>query len=159
MTSPSILTRAAGLALFLAAAGLPASSGSGATSPEGRWKTVDDHTGKARSVVKIGSENGRLTGQIERLFREKGEDPDPHCKKCDHERKDQRVIGMKILWDLVSDGEGWGSGYILDPENGKTYRCQIKLLAGGEKLEVRGYIGMPLLGRSQVWERWADPGP
>lgn len=61
---------------------------------------------------------------------------------------------MSILWELKPDGEQvWSNGSILDPANGKTYRSKVRLLNGGDKLEVRGYIGIEALGRSQTWVR------
>ena len=63
---------------------------------------------------------------------------------------------MAILWGLAEDHEEWNGGYILDPKNGKTYKCEMKLEDGGKKLTVRGYIGFSLLGRSQTWIRVAE---
>ncbi|GMH80519.1 hypothetical protein TrLO_g311, partial [Triparma laevis f. longispina] len=78
----------------------------------------------------------------------------PVCSACDGERKDQPITGMTILWDLKPDGEQtWSEGSILDPAKGKTYRAKAKLLQGGDKLEVRGYVGIEALGRTQTWVR------
>ena len=80
--------------------------------------------------------------------------PNPLCTECEGERKDQPITGMTILWDLKPDGEQvWSNGTILDPAKGKTYRSKARLLDGGNKLEVRGYIGIEALGRSQTWVR------
>lgn len=123
-------------------------------SPTGLWKTIDDKTGKERSFVRITENNGVYEGQIEKLLnRQPDEDPDALCKKCDGERKDKPLVGMTILWGLKKDGEQYAGGEILDPKNGKIYRAQIKLIQGGQKLEVRGYIGVSLFGRSQTWVR------
>ncbi len=123
------------------------------TSPVGRWVTVDDDTHRPKAVVRIWEEGGQLQGRIEKLFRQPGEDPDPTCDKCTDSRKDQRVIGMVILRGLTRDGDEWSGGRILDPENGKEYRCYIEGIDGGRRLKVRGYIGFSLLGRTQYWER------
>ncbi|MDN0075969.1 DUF2147 domain-containing protein [Crenobacter sp. SG2303] len=120
------------------------------TAAAGTWKTIDDETHQPKALVQI-SENGsgELTGRIVKLF----VNPDVLCSKCDGERKDKPVNGMNILWGLKKDGEGWEGGKILDPKSGKVYSAKMKLIDGGKKLEVRGFLGVSLLGRTQVWER------
>ena len=120
-------------------------------TPIGRWKTIDDNTGKAKSIVLIWEENGKLAGKVESIIVEPGEDPNPTCTKCEGAKKDQPVIGMEILWGLSKNGSEWSGGQILDPDNGKTYKCYIEPVEGGAKLKVRGYIGFALLGRTQYW--------
>jgi len=123
-------------------------------SPAGVWRTVDDKTGKERSVVRIVDMGGVYEGKVEQLLnRQPDDDPDGLCRKCEGERKDKPIVGMTILWGLKRDGDQYAGGEILDPKNGKTYRAKMKLLEGGKKLEVRGYIGISLIGRSQVWIR------
>ena len=122
-------------------------------SPEGHWKTISDKTGEARSFVKIWIDKGKLLGKIDKLIRKPGQDPNPLCKKCQGEKKDQPIIGMTILWDLTQDDDEWNGGYILDPDNGKSYRCIVKVVDNGRKLHVRGYIGFSLFGRTQAWHR------
>ncbi|MFM0739801.1 DUF2147 domain-containing protein, partial [Paraburkholderia xenovorans] len=75
------------------------------------------------------------------------------CTACTDARKDQPILGMTIITDMKKDGDGWDHGQILDPENGKLYKCKMRLEDGGNKLVVRGYIGVSLLGRSQTWVR------
>lgn len=142
-----------GSALACAALAAPAFA-EVSTDPTGTWKTIDDDTHEARAIVEISERDGSLSGRIVKLFRKPGEDPAPHCKECRGERHDQPVIGMTILWDLHRHGDAWDGGEILDPEEGKTYRCTLHVADDG-KLEVRGYIGVALLGRTQVWERAA----
>jgi len=122
-------------------------------SPTGSWQTVDDKTGRVKSIVEIREENGKLYGKIIKLFRLPDEDPEPICDKCKGEKKDKPVLGMTILWDLSENKGIWSGGKILDPENGKTYKCKIKVIDNGKKLEVRGFIGFSLLGRTQYWDR------
>lgn len=124
------------------------------TSPAGQWTTIDDETGKPKSIVQIDVANDQLTGKVvEVLWSERG--PHPVCEKCDGERKDKPVEGMTIIWDMKKDGEDWKGGKILDPKTGKIYNCKIHLTDGGKKLEMRGFIGFSLIGRTQVWERKA----
>lgn len=124
-----------------------------ANSPVGHWKTIDDKSGKVRSVVNITEVNGELQGKIEKIFFNPEEDQNPKCIKCTDHRKDQPVIGMVFLNGLKKDGDIYGGGQILDPDNGKIYKSKIEVTDGGKKLNVRGYIGAPLFGRSQVWLR------
>ena len=122
-------------------------------TPVGTWITIDDDTHEAKAVVAITEQDGVLSGRIVKLFRKPGEDPAPLCKDCAGARKDQPIIGMTILWNLHRDGEEWNGGEIIDPDGGKVYRCKLRVDESGTKLEVRGFIGFSLLGRTQVWER------
>jgi uncharacterized protein (DUF2147 family) len=133
-----------------AEAGMADSSGN---SPVGRWKTVDDVTGKVKSVVVIWEEHSKLYGRIQKLLDPDLHDPNPRCVDCTGEQKGQPVIGLRILSDLRKDGDVWSGGTILDPESGKTYKCLVALEDGGKKLKVRGFIGLSLLGRTQYWLR------
>jgi uncharacterized protein (DUF2147 family) len=125
----------------------------GADSPVGIWRTMDDKTGKEKSLVRIVEVNGELRGTIERLIRAPGEDPNPHCEKCPRDKKGQPVIGMMIITGLRRHGNEYAGGEILDPANGKTYQCRMWTSDSGKKLNVRGFIGVSLLGRTQVWLR------
>ena len=122
-------------------------------SPAGVWKTIDDKTGKERSLVRVVDNNGVFEGKVEKIFEQPGDDANHLCKKCEGERKDRPIIGMTFLWGLKKDGDQYGGGEILDPKNGKIYRAKMKMIEGGRKLEVRGYIGLSLFGRSQTWIR------
>ena len=123
----------------------------GGGSPVGVWKTIDDKSGQPRSLVRITMADGVLSGTIEKLFPVKDQPDDPTCDKCEGERKGQKVVGMMILWGLKEDGDEWSGGRILDPENGKTYKCYIEVVDGGARLKVRGYLGISLFGRTQYW--------
>ncbi len=124
------------------------------TSPVGLWKTIDDKTQQPRSLVRIIEASGTLEGRIEQLLnRQPDDDPEGLCRACKGDRKDRPVLGMKILWGLVKDGDTWEKGEILDPKNGKTYSCKVRVSPDGSKMEVRGFIGLSLIGRSQTWLR------
>lgn len=122
------------------------------SSPAGQWTTIDDTTGKPKSVVEIDVAGDQLTGKVLEVL-QSDQGPHPVCKECSGERKDQPIEGMTIIWDMKKDGDGWAGGTILDPKSGKTYGCKIHLVEGGNKLEVRGFKGFSLLGRTQVWVR------
>ncbi len=121
-------------------------------SPAGVWTTIDDATGKPKSVVQIEISNGQLSGKVLEVL-QSDQGPHPLCTKCKGELKDQPVEGMRIIWDMQQSGDEWKGGKILDPKSGKVYGCKIHLLEGGDKLEVRGFMGFSLLGRTQVWQR------
>ena len=122
-------------------------------SPVGRWKTIDDTTGKAKSIVMIWEENGKLFGRVQKLLSPPPGIPNPVCKECTGEQKDKPVLGLRILWDLQKDKDGWSGGAILDPESGKIYKCLMSLEDDGKKLKVRGFVGFSVLGRTQYWDR------
>ncbi|NEX64259.1 DUF2147 domain-containing protein [Noviherbaspirillum galbum] len=122
-------------------------------TPVGLWKTIDDQSGKPKSLVRITEVNGELRGRIEKLYREPGEDPNPRCDACDGNLKDQPILGMTILTGLKKDGDEYNGGKVLDPANGKVYNSKLSLADGGRKLNMRGYIGVPMLGRTQTWLR------
>lgn len=120
----------------------------------GTWMTIDDETGKARSYITIWVENGVAWGKIDKIIAIKpGENTDPLCTECKGDEYNKRVVGMTILRGLRQDGDEWKGGTILDPNNGKSYKCKIKTENGGQILKVRGYVGFSLLGRTQVWKR------
>jgi uncharacterized protein (DUF2147 family) len=108
---------------------------------------------QAAGTGRITEVNGQYQGRLEKTFPQLGEDPNPKCDMCSGSRRHQPVIGMTILWGLTKQGEEYQGGEILDPENGKTYRAKMKLEDGGKTLHVRGFIGISLLGRTQVWIR------
>jgi uncharacterized protein (DUF2147 family) len=125
-----------------------------ALSPVGKWKTIDDNTKEEKSIVEITQDGDHLVGKIIEIFPKPGKDPNPKCTKCDGDKKDQPMLGMTILWDMKKDGDlRWSGGHILDPEKGETYRCRLKLSSDGKTLNVRGYLGVSLFGRSQDWPR------
>ena len=127
-------------------------------TPVGTWKTIDDATHQAKSIVQITDSNGQLQAKILKLLNRTPEaiakdGEHPLCKKCDGERKNQPIEGMTIMWGVSKDGDVWDGGKILDPKSGKVYKVKLTVTDGGQKLDVHGYIGFSLFGRSQVWER------
>jgi uncharacterized protein (DUF2147 family) len=143
-----------GLMLALAGAGSLASRAAWADgSPVGLWKTMDDKSGQPKSLIRITESDGELKGRIEKLFRTPDQDQNPKCDKCEGALKDQPIIGMTILSGLKQDGDDYSGGQIVDPANGKVYKSKLSVADHGAKLNVRGYIGVPMLGRTQTWLR------
>lgn len=122
-----------------------------AQSVFGKWKTIDDETGEAKSVVEIYQQNDKVYGKIIKLFRQPDENPDPLCDECpeDDPRYKQKVIGMEIIKGLEKDGDEYVGGTVLKPDEGKIYKCKIWIEDG--KLKIRGYWG--LFYRTQTWVR------
>lgn len=127
--------------------GLLASSPLFSQSITGKWKTIDDETGKPRSIVEVYEKDGKVFGKIIELFREPDEDPDPICEECTDHREGKKVIGMEIISDMKAKGDEYVDGEILDPENGKVYKCKLWVEEGN--LKVRGYLYF--LYRTQTW--------
>lgn len=121
-----------------------------AATIEGRWQTIDDETGEAKSIVELYQQNGQLYGKVTKVLSREGVAPNPVCKKCEGAHKDQPIEGMVIIEGLTREPDGsWANGTILDPANGKTYRATIWLENGA--LKVRGYLG--IFFRTQTWQR------
>ncbi len=121
-------------------------------SPVGVWRTTDDYTHKPRGLVRLYEQNGELFGRIEASF-----DPAEAkevCDRCAGERKNKPVIGLVVMRNMKkSAANEYSGGDILDPDTGQIYRCRITVDGDGRRLTVRGYVGIALLGRSQVWFR------
>jgi uncharacterized protein (DUF2147 family) len=146
--TPHSLARLAG-ALALA---LAAGSAFAQASPAGTWKTIDDNTGKQKGEVTIVDNGGTFSGKVSKIL--VPGDENKTCTKCTDDRKDQPIKGLTILTGLKADGNNnWDGGQILDPENGKVYSAKMSLSEDGQKLNVRGFLGISLLGRTQTWIR------
>ena len=116
----------------------------------GKWNSFDEETNKIESTIEIYKKDGKAFAKIISIV-----DPERQnatCFKCKGKRKDEPILGMNILTGLVEDGNEWSGGKILDPKNGKEYKCYIKLL-DQNTLKLRGYIGFSLLGRTAIWKR------
>lgn len=144
------------IAILIAAFLLVACSllGEELSSPVGYWMTIDDKTEKPRSIVEIWqAQNGSLGAKIVKVFPRPDEEENPICTKCKGYNKGKRAIGLNVMWGMNKDGDEYNGGFLLDPDNGETYKGYLKLAEGGQKLNVRGYIGISLFGRTQTWMR------
>ena len=124
-------------------------------TPIGLWNTIDDATGKPKAEVRIvANASGELSGTVIRGL-EVVPDPEPNCNKCTDDRKGKPKIGLEIIrgGKKADDKDVWEGGRILDPNNGTDYRLRLTPIDGGKKLVVRGYVGTPMLGRTQTWVR------
>jgi uncharacterized protein (DUF2147 family) len=121
-----------------------------AQSIVGKWKTIDDKTGKEKSIVEIYQVEGKIYAKVDKLLT-KG-DENKICENCEGANKNKPIKGMVIINGLIKDGNEWNGAKILDPKTGKEYKCYIAL-ENPDKLKVRGYIGFALLGRTQYWHK------
>ncbi|MGB0367767.1 MAG: DUF2147 domain-containing protein [Flavobacteriales bacterium] len=135
------------LSLFLFSSFFILSVSAQRTSPIGKWKTIDDKTEKVKSIVEISEKDGKLFGTVLELF--DPPKPDPVCEECDSDdpRHMKPIVGLEIIRNMEKDDDEYVDGDILDPENGKVYRCKLWVEDG--KLQVRGYIAF--LYRTQTW--------
>jgi uncharacterized protein (DUF2147 family) len=118
----------------------------------GLWKQVDEN-GKVGALVTISEEDGVFVGRLSRLFLDPGDDPNPICTHCPGDQRDKPVLGLKFIDGMKQSGLDYEGGTILDPETGDIYRANMRLEPDGKALIVRGYIGLPIFGRSQTWTR------
>lgn len=125
----------------------------GPLTPVGLWQTYDDKKGDLRSTVRLEVQGGELVGTIVKAFTRPGEPVPPVCDRCPGAFKDQPIEGLRFLWGLKGTGRQWDGGRVLDPEDGKVYRVKLTLSPDGQKLDVRGYIGVSMFGRTQTWKR------
>lgn len=132
-----------------------ASAALAAPSPEGVWRTIDDDTGEARSHVEITVEDGELRGHIIEILNSDLPEDEWYCTECSGEKEGQPFVGLRILEDMEwsASHEDWREGTITDPANGRDYSARLSVAEDDQTLEVRGFVGFSLIGRTQVWER------
>lgn len=117
-----------------------------ASGIEGKWRTIDDETKKPKAIVSIVKNGSTYTGTIVGL----ANGVENVCPACSDKRA---LIGLTVLTGLKADGDEYTGGRIFDPKSGKTYKSKASVSADGKRLNVRGYIGVSALGRTQTWQR------
>jgi uncharacterized protein (DUF2147 family) len=130
----------------------------GEPSAIGLWEQVDEKTGQAESWFRIVEKDGVYTGTIVKMFSKPGEPPPEsfRCTKCEGAEKDAPVLGLALIKGMKRKGLTYEDGTIMDPRDGTVYRSLMNLSPDGKKLEVRGYVGYAVFGRSQTWNRLPD---
>lgn len=119
----------------------------------GLWETVNDRTGQVEALVRLTDKQGALEGTVEKVYAAPAQEADPICDACPGDYKNKHVVGMVILHAKTTTDSSHAEGDILDPDEGRVYKCKLRLLDDGGKLEVRGFVGLALFGRTQVWRR------
>ena len=116
----------------------------------GKWKTIDDHTGKPLSIIEIFEKHNKIYGKVIEIYNPKNKPT--KCIKCEGEDKNKPILGLIVIKGLTKEGNEYTNGKILDPKHGKLYKCSISF-ESKDKLKVRGYLGIELIGRTQYWDR------
>jgi uncharacterized protein (DUF2147 family) len=140
------------LGTFGACVLIPLYAGTTLPTAAGTWKQIDN-SGKVGALVTITEENGVFVGRLSKLFLDPGDDPHALCVKCTGEKHNQPILGLVFIEGMKQSGLDYQGGTILDPETGDIYKANMSLDPKGKKLTVRGYIGLPIFGRSQTWTR------
>ena len=151
MSSKALVAMAAAIAVLLAwAAPLRADEPSAA----GLWEQSDGkHVGGWFLIFQHGD---TYEGALVKMFLKPGENPNPVCDKCKGDQKGQPSLGLVMIKGMVRDGLTYSNGTILDPRDGSVYNAKMEVTPDGKKLKLRGYLGISLLGKTQVWKRLPD---
>lgn len=152
--------RAYYLTLFLACFSILGANGvaaqQGPATAAGLWQQVDGATGQSEGWFLIYENNGLYEGAIAKIFPRPGDDPNPICAKCQGEQKNAPSLGLTIIKLMHRNGLKYEDGTILDPRDGNVYNALMELSPDGQKLTVRGYLGIALFGQNQIWYRLPD---
>ena len=124
----------------------------GNLSPVGRWITFDEDTGEPQAIIEIRSHGGRLYGWIDKILSAPADAEPARCTECEGKLKNAPVLGFKIIRNMRFEGGEW-HGHIINPETAKVHNATLSITDKGQRLDVRGYISIPLFGRTQTWER------
>jgi uncharacterized protein (DUF2147 family) len=122
-------------------------------SPVGRWKVLDEKTGMVKAIVEVTEVNGELQGTVTRVFSPPAASADSVCERCQGDKRNKPVVGLQILWGLKKNGDEYTGGRVLEAETGKEYRARVKVVDGGQKLQVHGFVGLSFVGRTLTWIR------
>ncbi len=117
-----------------------------------QWQTVDEKTGEKKAIIQLSENSGQVSGKIIKVLDSKK--AKANCEKCTGSLKNKPIEGLQILTGMRADGTNqWSNGKLVDPETGKIYSGKINLSDNGQSLKLRGYVGSPVFGRSQTWQR------
>lgn len=125
-------------------------------SAVGDWQTIDHETNQPSSIIRIWKFKDKYYGKIVKIYRENGHQPTDRCAKCLGALYNRPLLGMTIIYDFLAIGDGkYVEGRILDPTSGKVYHCRMRVLDNNQRLKLRGYVGLLILGRTDIWIRFS----
>ncbi len=117
-----------------------------------QWQTIDEKTGEKKAIVQLTESSGQVTGKIVKVLNSK--EAKAVCEKCTGNLKNKPIEGLQILTGMKAEGANkWSNGKLVDPESGKIYSGKLTLSDNGQSLNLRGYVGTPVFGRTQTWQR------
>ena len=126
---------------------------------EGVWQQIDNGTGYVGGLISLKEKAGLWEGYIVKIYPKPSDPVDPVCSGCTDDRKNQPVLGLRLIQNAKRDGLSYEGGTILNPRNGSQYSARLTLSSDNQTLTVRGYLGLTLFGQSQTWTRLSETDP